>query len=720
MVHNDSPAPPPVADPNLGSSARVSGLDAKDAHQYLWSGRIVSIDYETMVCTVRYDTGTGQRDDVPIPSSGGSGPRSWAGIIPEVGSKVILGWSKVGSRGYEPHIIQFMTPGVFSSREFELFSSIDPDLREAALAQDPTLEDDPDFGMNPVRLKLRKAYPGDFLASASGGADLLLDRDVLLTNRAGTEIRLRDADQTAILQTLNYFENSAAGYIKRGLITRNAFNLLPDLGFDDTFGIFARETNPTAFDLLVSYGILKPDGTKNFPPELDDLYPYMVTPDGIRQSFIHHGETDKNWISVQDCYIEDRIELRHTSNGVMDVTDVGDGFQMDRFDPFITDVKGTVVGNNPYSEEGRSLYKQILTMSLFDHQENVWNSGIKPKFTSVDTLTRGTNDADTLALARLFTIKCPSNSNSFTFGITKEGRTFLYVPASTGNDRGKSIDVYTSGKVRCAFGADPNDGVSLDMSCSGGMKLDLGRDIKGNSIDVRFNGMVSTTYVGNDSNGLARKTTVGGSDYEAISASKFKSVNGTDAEIIGGNKIIEAQAISFNAGFGGIKLKSSGDVDDTILGKRVYKIAQLQQENYALGRTSFTLLGAQSSTVLAGSDTRTVVAGNISDSVGTGNMSLFVGAGNLSLGVGAGNASFTTGAGAITMATALGAATVASTALTTITSAAIAQIIAPLMRLGAIPTSAAVLGIPGPPGVPMLDYITGLPLIGSANIQTGI
>lgn len=721
-----SPPPPPSADPNMGfGGLREQSLHGSDAKKYLWTGRIVSVDVETMVCTIRYDTGSGEHHDVPIPASGGSGPRCWAGMIPEPGSKVVLGWYQYGQRLFKPQILQFLTSGVFPAREYETFSSADPAMAKAAFDALPELDDDPGIFLRPIRLKLRKAYPGDYLVTTSSGSDLIMDRDVYFVNRSGVDFRLRDADQTAVLQTINSFESNAAGYFKRGLIRRNAFNLLPDLGFDEETNSFTRDTNPDAFDKLVEFGLLKDDGTTNFPEDADTLYPYDVTPDGIRVSFIHHGEFQEQFSGQNrpaDCYVEDRVELRHTSTGVMEVTEEGDGFQTEAFSPFIEEVRGTVVGNDPFTDVGRSLYKRILSMSLFDQPDVAWNPGIKPKFFSVDQTTRANKDADTKALAKLLRIRCTGNNNQLVFGITKEGRVFAHIPASTGNtpdEKGKSIDLFTAGKIRAAIGIDAQDSRSADISFAGGIRLDIGRDSNGNSIDVNYSGPVKQTFGGNNQQGFARQEIVGGSTYEAISAEKFVSVQGGSTEIIGGGKTIESERINNNVGTGGYNLKSLGPVAETILNKKDYKIALLQNEIYALGRTSLSLSGSYSETMLAGVITRTVTAGNLSDTVATGNYSQTVGAGNMSMSVGAGNLSVSVGAGNLSLVTGAGSATLGSTIITNIVSSAIVQIVAPVTKIGAIPLGGVMIGLPGPPVI-YTDPITGIPGRGLPTVLAGI
>ncbi len=439
--------------------ARSQSNDGPDAHKYLWAGTILHVDVETMVCSIRLDSGEGERHDVPIPSSGG-GPRSWSGSVPEKGTKVLLAWKKYSQRSFKPYIVAFLTTGIYTSREFEPFSSVNPSDVDQVLNDDPELGDIPGVNLGVTRLKLRKAYSGDILSSSSSGSDILLDRDSLITNRAGNEFRLRDSDQTSIHQTINEFTSNAAGYYRRGLIKRSSFNILPDVfGITDDPEIIAAQTlesetkdnidffgigvnrtisaDSPAIKILQDQGLIKLDsngnGIPNFPTDPDDGawhgWPFVVTSDGQRISYITQGDHSDSFAQTDLCYVEDRIELRHCSDGIMSVTEEGDGVQIDKVHPvFIEDVKGTVVGNDPHSDAGRQLYKQILKMRVFDDQDQGYPSS-GPKFESVDMLQHH-SQADTMALARLFRVISPTSGNQFAFGITKEGRVHCHIPKS--------------------------------------------------------------------------------------------------------------------------------------------------------------------------------------------------------------------------------------------------------------------------------------------------
>lgn len=742
-------------DPNLGpGGARQMSLDNPMAKGYLWIGRIMHVDCETMVCSVRYETGTGERQDVPLPAPGGGGPRSWSGNIPEPGTKVLLGWKQYSNRAFSPYIIQYVTVGTFPAREFEPFSTVDPAEAAEALSIHPELEDDPHVNLGIVRLKSRKGYCGDFLASASDGAEMVLDRDAYLTNRAGNEIRLRDSDQTFVLQAPNVFESNSAGTYRRGLIRRMAFNLQPDLalaGFDPSEDIFsdwvagkfnvdgdadlfsgARNllnqvtVGTLAYENLLGFGLINDDGTPSsfIDSDPDDLfYPYVVTSDGMRISYVVDGEHNASFSDTMHCYVEDRLELRHTHDGVMPVTEEGDGVQIDTTTPIlIEDVRGTVVGNDPHTEAGRQLYKRIMTMNVFTSDDQQGPSP-GPEFGTIDT-SQDLNGANTRALARLFRVFAPEGSNQFAFGISKEGRVFLHVPAGqTGlDDKGKSIDMNVAGLIKAIVGADTTR-TSLDLKMMGGVKLDIGAfsdDADPDapelvSVDLNLKGKIRTNYAGPG----GREALVTGNDVSSTSGSKFEMVQGSVVRNVGGGEAVEAFSITHNAGMGGYKQKCAGDYNNTVLGKTTELYAQLRQSTFALNDVKIVIAGVDSTTVLLGSIARTVAAGaGIVDTVTAGNYLASVATGNHIVNVGTGNLVATVGAGNLALTAMGGPVTITASLTATLAAATVANIAAPITKIGLSVAGSAVAGIPGPPS-PHLDYITGLPLMGIPTVTIG-
>lgn len=714
-------------DPRAIGGHKEQTTASRDAKAYLWAARIVHVDTETMVCSIRLDTGFGEYHDVPIPAPGGGGPRSWSGTVPERGSKVIIGWKKEGqgNRAFKPYILEFMTAGIYLARDYEPFSTVDPADAKSAINQIPELENDPGVNLEIVRLKNRKVYAGDYVASSSGGADILLDRDAFMTNRAGNEFRLRDADQTAILQTINEFVSNAAGYYRRGLIKRNAYSFLPDLFPEDEKGKVptAISKDSPAYPLLLQFGLIDAEGKKTFPDDPDEpFYPAVVTPDGQHIAYITHGEHDHSFSGTDLCYVEDRKELRHLSNGVMAVTEEGDGFQIDPPYPvFIEDVYGTVVGNDFHSDGGRPLYKRALKMAVFKNLEQGAPSDA-PTFEAVDTI-QDLNIMDDIGLARLFRVMSPNGSNQFAFGVSKEGRVYMHIPKSrvgTPDMKGKSVDLNIQGLVKAIIGADGNSrNTSLDLKLIGGLNIDIGRNEAGNSIEVTLHGGVLQRIINNPaSNAPAFQQQVGGSSLKTISATDMSVVGGNSVEEIGGDKSTVATSILANAGAGGYKVTTAGDWGMTVLGKTQRQFAQLSTSTWALGKMSMILAGVDTRTHLAGAVSHTLVAGAMSTTVATGAYSVTAAAGSMSFTVGAGSMSATVGAGSLSLTCGGGPVSITSGLINSITAATMNVLTAPFHKIGASVAGFCMAGIPGPPG-PMIDYLLGIPHLGIPTIIIG-
>lgn len=726
----------------------------REAFAYLHAGHIVHVDTETMVCSVRIDSMQSERHDVPLPAAGGSGPRSWAGIVPERGTKVLIAWKKVdaSARNFSPYIVEFLTSGTFSAREYEPFMAIPPEDAAAALDLHPEFEDDPRYNFKVIRLKSRKGYPGDFIASSCGGSDFILDRDVMLTNRAGNEIRLRDSDQTLVLQTINEYTSNAAGYYNRGLIKRNAFNILPDLyPLEDAEvpiinpGDKANGTDSNgepldrspAYNTLFSFGLIKEDGSANFEEGVspsgsagikNPFYPPVTTSDGQRISYVTQGEHQFSFADTLYAYVEDRTELRHISDGIMAVTEEGDGFQIDPPLPaYIEDVKGTVVGNDFHSDAGRPLYKRVLGMRLFTSQDQKIPSD-GPVLEAVDTVTRlGVMDA--VGLARLFKINCPqiNSSNQFVFGITKEGKVMCHIPKTQygePNEKGKSLELNIQGLVKAILGADENSGnLSMDFRSTGGVNLDIGRfnggPYAGSSVVLNLHGGIKTIYNGDPNTGVANDTTFNGSGSEVGTGTKLISWSGNIINNAGGENAQSGQKITINAGAGGLIHTVAGDLGTSVLGKTQEQFAQLVTTTYALGKDRKTLAGIDNLLMISGAITRTVTAGaGITDTVGTGNIAQTVTAGNITQTVTTGNLSVTVGTGNLSISCGAGSATITSSLTASIVSSALISLTTPITKIGASTQGFAVVGITGPGG-PHIDYVTGVPILGIPTVTVG-
>lgn len=725
---------------NFGSKPGGSAHDNvnhPDNKRLLWTGHIISVDSENMLCTVMTDLGAGdKRHDVKLPGSAGSGPRSWAGLIPEVGTRVIIGWRKNGHSNYDPEIVEYVTVGIHHAKDYEPFSVLTDSQRADLKDLYPFLTSEPGTVWDVVRIKRRKAYSGDFLASSSGGSDFLLDRDVYLVNRAGIELRLRDSDRTMVANTINEFTSNAAGNYYRGLIKRSALSISPDVLMhpespegtlpwdvtDKTWFETKFDSGHPAYEYYQNAGLVNDDGTKSWDAQNDySNYPHYTAPDGRHLSYVHTGLPQESFST--DYYVEDRKELKHTSDMTLGIHQEIDGVSVygsmtDDTPTFIEDVHGTVVGNDVKS--GLSYYKRLLGLRLF----NTKRSTALNKSPVFDALIPNTKESESQTLARLYKINSPVNDNQYIFGVSKEGKVSIHIPSTTigeGEDRGRSLDANIMGLVKAVIGSDPGSQLSAHLTMKGGITLNLGQDVDGNSAVINAAGPFVRRVTGGRSTGggPTEKLTVEG-DYELdIRGNSLMRTSHTHTIEAIGALLAQSNIISLSAGDGGINAVSQSNVNIQSVAGSV-NISALQ---------SSTTLYTQgvSKTVKGGLDTTTVELGIKSDVVKVGNREFKVEVGNIVNKIKAGNHinDIKTGsylvsvqAGSLSLTTSAGGATINATLPVYISSATGIRLDTPLVSIGPTAAYFAVAGVPGPPG-PAVDYLTGIPLMGQPNIRIG-
>jgi hypothetical protein len=258
---------------------------------------------------------------------------------------------------------------------------------------------------------------------------------------------------------------------------------------------------------------------------------------------------------------------------------------------------------------------------------------------------------------------------------------------------------------------------SLDLSTVGGIKLDIGGFGNGFAVDLVLNGAVRQSYRKTTTNGRARETIVSGSDA-LFANSQLSVVSASSTRSVGAEDLLEATARRRTIGLGGNKEFCAGDDFKSIAGKHFANFAQLSLINFALGQNKLVVAGVDSTVVTAGLWSVTNGAGAVTMTAAAGNMSFNVGAGTMLLNNAAGAITISTAAGAVSVGTLAGAATMSATALVAINGAT-ATINSGLVTIGGpIPVLSVLRGIPGPPGVPTFDYITGAPLIGSPTVYS--
>lgn len=698
---------------------------------YTKVGLILRVDEINMIADVKIITGGGDRYEIDL-TQAMAGPRSFWGGVPEVNSLVIIGYRRLHKNLQEAVILGYLPVGNRTGMRFDPFSVVDP----ADVLPDEATDVEQLFG-GTVRHKRLMMRPGNVGGMSSEGSELLLDKNIRMYNRAGDGQEFRDADRTWVLQAVHKVETQSGLKRIAGPIRRSAM-FLPDDIFqadgatlkttaDDYYGVDELQAagpglagSSTRFANSAGKVLGLFNDTNEFPP---------VTYSNGRRAFYAATSPAANIEDVNsaaDAFVEDRLEMSHTSDLTQEVIEEIDGFSIDRRLPYIERVLGTTVGNDLNSSGGQRQYARVVKPVLFPD----FNSTRAGKFHLAEVNRQPTApdiEALTQAGAFLFRMRPPKGigENAFVAAVSKQGKLFLNVPASTvenypSGSKRISAEVNMEGALKAFIGASAPDRVSAHITLEGGLHLDVGRDAQGNAITTRFHSATKVIYEGNpNEDDASHSIEVRGVKESAISGAERKVINGSKQTVVSGMMQTHADRYNVNA-FSGASF-NVGEWNQLVSGK--------SQMNYALAVLENIVAGGKVSTILAGGLAQNVLAGAISYTaaagattfnnpagafnvvVGTGALSLTTGAGAVTLSTGAGAMSLTAGAGAMSLTAGLALNLAASTAV---------SMVAPQILFGG---PAAVLGVcrgtPSlPPGTPTLDPITGTPLFGSATVRS--
>lgn len=465
--------------------------------------RVTQVDYSLHTVTLLVLIG---RKDfylrAPIPISyPAAGARHFLGAMPTVGSHCVIGY--LPSKPTEtPVVLAWNIPNPWLGHDWVPAQEMQATEFDMNKRRQTELE-----GVSArERHKLRHMFPGNIVASSHQGADLVLDEGVLLTDRRGDEIVLRDQDSAIIFRSQQQFH--AAGGVRQytGMVQRDA-SFLPTSMFSDgrrwdgpklsTEGVPSAPSQLDP-DLIRPEGILVPndvfgrvatgdpfsDSGYDFPQSLDPYLflrnglfiaedGFVVSPDLTCPDAEYNGKTifrvsksnpdsgdglPVNAVLDADpesqALVEHRIEVNHAWDGRLPVTEQTDGFDADRLPPGKEDgsalaagdrpmiewVLGTVVGNDPFSDQGRRLYGRPVKPNIFDDDGTV-----RPTLESAI----GVNIAE--HCATLFRLDPPTSATfqpTFT-SFTKDGRFKAFI---SGPPDENSIEVSTAGGIKVQAG----------------------------------------------------------------------------------------------------------------------------------------------------------------------------------------------------------------------------------------------------------------------------
>jgi len=376
----------------------------------LMVAKIVRVDPVRMV--VDLATLTGNLDSyeaVPL-GFGGAGNRHFIGAIPHCGDLCVIGFAPAesGHTG-RPYILSWLVPGVTEGYDWMATQPMPPTAQGMSAKVKEALKG----AANRVRHKLRLLEEGDVFVSSGQGADLLLTESALLTNRRGNEVLLRDQDQAIVMRSLQQFHAGAGFRVYAGMVQRDAalptqmfaedsdwaatrqvdgetqYPLSPwelgpsaqGAGYLNPAEVFSRVANSSGvipIGALSGFGgfidpVTNAKRGRYLNPSLTiGALGSLVQDDPVYggKKFFRLATTGGNSVDASDAdsFTEYRIEVAHTSDGTLPVTEQTDGFDVDRLPPNapIGDVSdpsnkssqammaelvlGTVVGNDPFGD----------------------------------------------------------------------------------------------------------------------------------------------------------------------------------------------------------------------------------------------------------------------------------------------------------------------------------------------------------------------------------
>jgi hypothetical protein len=748
----------------------------------LATGVVTFIDYETLRVSIRTVTGE-EFTKLPFALTfPGAGARRFFGAMPEIGDMCIIGFMATSGVQKIPVILGYYVGGTaaghdwwptqpfgtdefpFTNKARELFAGI----------------------VDRQRHKLRHMRPGEVVASSSQGSDLVLNEGVLLTNRRGNEIRLRDQDQAFLVRAVVEFHALAGARVYAGTVQRDA-RLLPssvvsDGMVYDTGRLLDAEGRPIPVTASTTRNIAtqSPSGTY-MPNPVFSAGIGMGTSDPsavLRNGLIidESGFVDRTPAVAKATYggkqlfrvamasglpgvansavdsdlptlAEYRVEVAHTTDGTLPVTEQTDGFDADRLpqtDPrqaalpattrspnaaFVEQVLGTVVGNDPYSVRGVAQYGLPLRPVVFDGAE------ANPSMASAIGTPIGDHAATMLRVTPPYPLD-PTLQQTW-WSVTKDGRVRATVAGPVGAN---SAEVAFQNGVRMSMGVSAGSR-SLDIDAGGLVRLHSQRGDDTSNVGVEVSsdaGAVRIFAGGNETSSgpIQRMAPTGGGE----GSSPGLTLEAKQNILIKAGKSVTISAVELNIRDNGrLKLNANDAVDISSTGKvgttaKVVAVTSTGKTtntfsgptdslptNGALRETTFAgtpLTGfvggvADQYTMVYGDRLETIALGNDTTLIGTGNITKATTTGSFTAS-GTGN-SVVLGPGGAAVIAATGAASltaVAGTAfITGVSSVSIASI-GPTSIRGASVTLSATGGKVGPivSGAD-LDPLTGLPLI---------
>lgn len=408
-----------VKSKDLSTGPAAFGLDL---------ARVVRVDYVRHEVALRLMSGerdTFEWTGIAI-GAAAAGSRHFIGAMPEPGDMCVVGFFATETR--VPVVLTWLPMAVGSGNEWlpiQPFLPTEADMNPKTLSHFEGI-------YNRARHKMPSMRPGTISLASSQGADLTMDEGVLISNRRANEIYLRDQDQAIVFRSLQQFHATGGARVYAGMVQRDATFLPRRMFSDGTYWDAPVQVGPDGSPLapselgdspnpansLTPHAVfVRSDASLPFPDSgivlQDNADPYSFLQRGLfigsdgyafdpasvtsdaeyagkpvfRVSIDPNPENTSlptngligEETTESDTLTEYRIELDHTWDGRLPVTEQTDGFDADRLPsdsaqvsavanagPFIQWVLGSVVGNDPYTIRGRDLYGLPLVPIIFD------------------------------------------------------------------------------------------------------------------------------------------------------------------------------------------------------------------------------------------------------------------------------------------------------------------------------------------------------------------
>lgn len=724
----------------------VAGLGRNRGDQFMTGshgikvGLVVDVDEVNLKATLKVVTGGGE-DAVEIDlTQAQMGPRSFWGGIPEINSLVLLGYRQIKRRLWVPVILGYLPQGNRSAIRFDPFSPVDPGEVAADEADDVR-----SFFGSTYRLKRLKLRPGDVGGMSASGAELALSKDVLIANRAGDLVELRDNERTLVTQAIHRVESAGGLRVISGPIRRGAFFFPPDLFQPDEDGnpteIFKSEDD--GYYGLPELQATGPDNseraTKNWADENGTAQPGFINnltafpPTTYANGKRTHYVATLPGVSFEsedglgsEVFTESRMELSHTTDLQQDVLEEIDGFGASarRKRRYIERVYGTVVGNDPYTLMGMRQYGKPLAPRIFKDFEQD-----QPGRFMLDEVDRSPTDdslVNQIAGAFMFRVNpvVSAGTQEFAVAVSKQGKLFANIPGSrvesyaSTREKNVSAEINCGGGVKVRLGATSPTNTSLNLVADGGIRARLGHFASGESISVRYGSSTESVWEGNpDDDGFVRRESINGNMGFACQGNLIHTVNGAHSETVSGLKTEQVDRKVVNAISG--HALNCGEDNRMVSGKSQYHHALAVLETVVLGGKASTILaGGLLQTIAAGAYVNNVLGGVTTFNCAGGAFNVAVGAGGIAMSAAAGAVTLNAAAGAVSIAAGAGAVSIAAGLAINLASGVAVSALAPQILLGGVAAVYGVSrGLPMTPG-PSLDWVTGAPLQGGVIVRS--